>query len=129
MAWMLMEATEELIQSPSGFQYSNMPTNPPYHGGSIMDVRDGSKVYKSGRSTSMTTSVYHGLESVKLDRLQSKNGGEYHVVITWVYLDAVAAPNTASLSLKQTERRIGSLAFCLRVVRLRRIRLQFLYTF
>lgn len=62
-----------------------MPTNPPYHGGSILDVRDGSKLYKSGRSTSMTASVYHGLESVKLDRLQSKKGLGYHLVITWVY--------------------------------------------
>ncbi|KAJ5969721.1 hypothetical protein N7501_005969 [Penicillium viridicatum] len=85
MAWMFMEATEESIQSLSGFQYSNMLANPPYHGGSILDVRDGSKVYKSGRSTSMTASVYHGLESVKLDRLQSKNGPKYHLVITWVY--------------------------------------------
>lgn len=38
-------------------------------------------------------------------------------------LDAAATLNAASLSLKQTERLIGSLAFCSRVVRLRRTRL------
>ncbi|KAJ5904837.1 uncharacterized protein N7473_001753 [Penicillium subrubescens] len=44
-------------------------------------------------------------------------------------LDAAAALNAASLSLKQTERLTGSLAFCSRVVRLGRTRLQSLYTF
>ncbi|OKO92884.1 hypothetical protein PENSUB_12565 [Penicillium subrubescens] len=44
-------------------------------------------------------------------------------------LDAAAALNAASLSLKQTERLTGLLAFCSRVVRLGRTRLQSLYTF
>ncbi|KAF4769439.1 hypothetical protein HAV15_008849 [Penicillium sp. str.  len=44
-------------------------------------------------------------------------------------LDAAAALSAASLSLKQTERLTGSLAFCSRVVRLGRTRLQSLYTF
>ncbi|KAJ5267283.1 hypothetical protein N7478_010091 [Penicillium angulare] len=44
-------------------------------------------------------------------------------------LDAAAALNATSLSLKQTERLTGSLAFCSRVVRLGRTRLQSLYTF
>jgi hypothetical protein len=67
-----------------GFQYSNTPTNPPYHGGSFMDAPDGLKLYKSGRSTGMTASAYHGLESVKLDRLKSKKCAGYDLVITWV---------------------------------------------
>ncbi|KAJ5874993.1 uncharacterized protein N7529_003423 [Penicillium soppii] len=44
-------------------------------------------------------------------------------------LDAAAALNAASLSLKQAERLTGLLAFCSRVVRLGRTRLQSLYTF
>ncbi|KAJ5413732.1 hypothetical protein N7509_000359 [Penicillium cosmopolitanum] len=44
-------------------------------------------------------------------------------------LDAAAALNAASLSLKQIERLTGLLAFCSRVVRLGRTRLQSLYTF
>ncbi|KAJ3454842.1 hypothetical protein MRS44_013442 [Fusarium solani] len=44
-------------------------------------------------------------------------------------LDAAAALNAASLSLKQTESLTGLLAFCSRVVRLGRTRLQSLYTF
>lgn len=44
-------------------------------------------------------------------------------------LDAAAALNVASLTLKQTERLTGLLAFCSRVVRLGRTRLQSLYTF
>ncbi|KAJ5195502.1 uncharacterized protein N7498_008940 [Penicillium cinerascens] len=44
-------------------------------------------------------------------------------------LDAAAALNAASLSLQQTERLTGSLAFCSRVVRIGRTRLQSLYTF
>ncbi|KAI3244694.1 hypothetical protein CBS147309_9556 [Penicillium roqueforti] len=44
-------------------------------------------------------------------------------------LDAAAALNAASLSLRQIERLTGSLAFCSRVVRLGRTRLQSLYTF
>ncbi|KAJ3453583.1 hypothetical protein MRS44_017830 [Fusarium solani] len=44
-------------------------------------------------------------------------------------LDAAAALNAASLSLKQTESLTGLLAFCSRVVRLGRTRLQALYTF
>ncbi|KAJ5894645.1 hypothetical protein N7495_006336 [Penicillium taxi] len=44
-------------------------------------------------------------------------------------LDAAATLNATSLSLKQTERLIGLLAFCSRVVRIGRTRLQSLYTF
>lgn len=44
-------------------------------------------------------------------------------------LDAATALNAASLSLKQAERLTGLLAFCSRVVRLGRTRLQSLYTF
>ena len=44
-------------------------------------------------------------------------------------LDAAAALDAASLSLKQTESLTGLLAFCSRVVRLGRTRLQSLYTF
>jgi hypothetical protein len=44
-------------------------------------------------------------------------------------LDAAAALNALSLSLKQTESLTGLLAFCSRVVRLGRTRLQSLYTF
>jgi hypothetical protein len=44
-------------------------------------------------------------------------------------LDAAAALNAASLTLKQTESLTGLLAFCSRVVRLGRTRLQSLYTF
>lgn len=44
-------------------------------------------------------------------------------------LDAAAALNAASLSLKQAERLTGLLAFCSRVVRLGRTRLQSIYTF
>ncbi|KAJ5202662.1 hypothetical protein N7449_004741 [Penicillium cf. viridicatum] len=68
----------------SGNKYSNTPTSPPYHGGSFMNSRDGLKFYKSGRSTGMTASVYHGLDSVRLDRVESKKGDGYHLVITWV---------------------------------------------
>ncbi|KAG2005332.1 hypothetical protein GB937_008875 [Aspergillus fischeri] len=44
-------------------------------------------------------------------------------------LDAAAALNATSLTLKQTESLTGLLAFCSRVVRLGRTRLQSLYTF
>ncbi|KAJ5400295.1 hypothetical protein N7465_010784 [Penicillium sp. CMV-2018d] len=44
-------------------------------------------------------------------------------------LDAAAALNAASVSLKQTKRLTGLFAFCSRVVRLGRTRLQSLYTF
>ncbi|KAH7114623.1 hypothetical protein EDB81DRAFT_848578 [Dactylonectria macrodidyma] len=44
-------------------------------------------------------------------------------------LDAAAALNAASLTLRQTESLTGLLAFCSRVVRLGRTRLQSLYTF
>lgn len=44
-------------------------------------------------------------------------------------LDAAAALNAASLTLRQTERLTGLLAFCSRVVRLGGTRLQSLYTF
>ncbi|KAJ5882310.1 uncharacterized protein N7529_000982 [Penicillium soppii] len=44
-------------------------------------------------------------------------------------LDAAAALNAASLSLKQAERLTGLLAFYSRVIRLGRTRLQSLYTF
>ena len=44
-------------------------------------------------------------------------------------LDAAAALDAASLSLKQTESLTGLLSFCSRVVRLGRTRLQSLYTF
>ncbi|KAJ5471079.1 hypothetical protein N7530_008436 [Penicillium desertorum] len=72
------------VSGNKGFQYSNTPTNPPYHGGSLMHARDGLKLYKSGRSTGMTASAYNGLESVRLDRLESRKGAGYHLVITWV---------------------------------------------
>ncbi|KAJ5854876.1 hypothetical protein N7534_007419 [Penicillium rubens] len=75
---------EDRVSGNKGFQYSKMPTNPPYHGGSFIDARDELKLYKSGRSTGMTTSAYHGLESVKLDRLKSKKGAGYDLVITWI---------------------------------------------
>ncbi|OQE19300.1 hypothetical protein PENFLA_c019G02441 [Penicillium flavigenum] len=71
------------VSGNKGFQYSNTPTNLPYHG-PFMHARDGLKLYKSGRSTGMTASVYHGLESVRLDRLESKKGPGYRLVITWV---------------------------------------------
>jgi hypothetical protein len=32
----------------------------------------------------MTTSAYHGLESVRLDWVESKKGAGYHHIITWV---------------------------------------------
>jgi hypothetical protein len=64
-----------------GFKFN---TNLPYFGGYIPDVPSGLDLCKSGRSTSMTTSVYNGLESVKLDRLESKEGPGFHLVITWV---------------------------------------------
>jgi hypothetical protein len=44
-------------------------------------------------------------------------------------LDAVAVPNAASLSLQRVEHLTDLLAFCSRVVRLGRTRLQSLYTF
>ncbi|KXG53650.1 uncharacterized protein PGRI_007000 [Penicillium griseofulvum] len=54
-----------------------------YHHGS-QDARAGTTLYKSGRSTGETTSVYHGLGSVTLDRIESKDGARYYPVITWV---------------------------------------------
>ncbi|KOS37014.1 hypothetical protein ACN38_g12217 [Penicillium nordicum] len=74
----------DCISGNKGFQYCNTPTNPPYQGGSFPDVRKGLKLYKSGRSTGMTASVHHGLESIEIARLQSKKGAGFHPVITWV---------------------------------------------
>ncbi|KAJ9490549.1 hypothetical protein VN97_g2702 [Penicillium thymicola] len=74
----------DCIFGNKGFQYSNAPTNPPYQGGSFPGVCNGLRLYKSGRSTGMTASVHHGLESIELARLRSKKGAGYHPVITWV---------------------------------------------
>ncbi|KAJ5835364.1 hypothetical protein N7447_001390 [Penicillium robsamsonii] len=74
----------DCVSGNNAFQYSNEPTNPRYYGGSIGNVLDGLNLYKSGRSTAMTASVYHGLESVELERLKSKKGPGYILGITWV---------------------------------------------
>ncbi|KAJ5165120.1 uncharacterized protein N7500_006950 [Penicillium coprophilum] len=77
------------VSGNSGFHYySNPSQNPPYHGGSTLDIRSGTIIYKSGRSTGITASVYHSLESVQLDRLKSDKGPGYTFSIIWTYKTA-----------------------------------------
>ncbi|KAJ5804249.1 uncharacterized protein N7518_000552 [Penicillium psychrosexuale] len=70
-----------------GFRYSNNTSrnriDRPYHGGSILDARDGMGLFKSGRSTGLTSFVLHSLGSVELDRLKSKQRHGYSFVINW----------------------------------------------
>ncbi|OQE40055.1 hypothetical protein PENCOP_c006G07811 [Penicillium coprophilum] len=80
---------EDHVSGNNGFHYySNASHNPPYHGGSTLNSRSGATIHKSGRSTSMTASLYHGLESVQLDRLKSDKGPGYNFSIIWIYKTA-----------------------------------------
>ncbi|KAJ5788383.1 hypothetical protein N7457_003373 [Penicillium paradoxum] len=77
----------DYVSGKNGFECNPLTHTPitfTHYGGSILDVCDGLRLYKSGRSTGMTCSVHHGLESIRLDRLESKKGPGYDLVITWV---------------------------------------------
>lgn len=55
-----------------------------FHHDPDLELKEGLKLRKSGRSTGSTASVFNELQSVELLRLNSRKGPGYQLTISWV---------------------------------------------